>query len=747
MPTRVLLQLRPLHLALCLALTALAGGVKAQTTQSDASADTSKSAAPSVHTLQAIVVKANPITVLAPSSAPLDVGQPTSVIDERFIRDSLRLNANYDDIIKYAPSVSVVSPEGPGLGKNEGISIRGFRDGQFNVTFDGIPFGNVSDLHHTTSAYFSNHILGQAEIDRGPGSADTIGNATFGGTVALRTITPSPIAGVTPYLTFGSWNTRAGGVQFDSGTVGNTRATADFSRESSDTYLTYTNDRRDHAFVKSVSQLGAHTELSFVASYNHETQNTAQGATLAEIAQYGPSYGLNDNPQTQGYYRYNPASYYSSFVYAELGTLLGGWRLNDKLYRISFNHHYIEGSDGSSDNPAANGVTLYDASGKKVASYPTDVPGKFAQSRFSGLGNVLRLGRDLGPGTLLTGMWLEHLDGFQMKAPLDLTRGGMPTGSKYGTIYTYNLDNTQDTAQPYLQYDWNIDDAWTLTGGVRYAYLKRELDALYNKSKPPAPLQTSQSYHATLPSLELKYMPGEHWSAYAQVAKGSLAPPINVVETSSSVPLKPEQTTNYQAGYAWQSDRWSLGADVYYIDFSNYISTTEVSTNAGKQEIYVNGGGAIYKGIETELTYALTTQLSLYGNATLNRAQYKNTTVSLAMTPRSTAALGLIYGKGIGYYGSVMAKYVGSQFGVDNSKGVFANAIPIGAYTSVDLAAGYRTLHGPWGSKEMTISIDINNLFNRHNIIGYAGTQDYGDAPLFWSLAGRGVFVDFSIKL
>jgi len=225
-----------------------------------ADADASRGLAPinsndGTRELAPISVHANAVDTLAPSAAPLDATQPTSVIDERFIRDGLRFNANFDDIIKYAPSVTVTSPEGPGLGKNEGISIRGFQDGQFNITFDGIPFGDASDLHHTTSAYFNNHVLGQAEIDRGPGGGSTIGNATFGGTVGLRSRDPSDVPGITPYLTIGSWNTRAGGVSADEQLGEHTKLFADVSKESSDTYLKGTDDKREHIFVKTITEI------------------------------------------------------------------------------------------------------------------------------------------------------------------------------------------------------------------------------------------------------------------------------------------------------------------------------------------------------------------------------------------------------------------------------------------------------------------------------------------------------------
>lgn len=209
-----------------------------------------------IHELQAIVVVGNTVNKLAPSAPPLEAAQPTSIIDERFIRDSLRMDSTYDDIIKYSPSVTVTSPEGPGLGKNEGTSIRGFQDGQFNVTFDGIPFGNPADLHHSTSAYFSNHVLKQVQIDRGPGGGSTIGNATFGGTVALRTRTPDAVSGFTPYLTLGSWGYHAEGLAVDEKLGERTGLFADFSTQKGETFLKGTDDNRQHAFVKLVNRIG-----------------------------------------------------------------------------------------------------------------------------------------------------------------------------------------------------------------------------------------------------------------------------------------------------------------------------------------------------------------------------------------------------------------------------------------------------------------------------------------------------------
>jgi iron complex outermembrane recepter protein len=703
------------------------------------------------HDLAPISVHANAVDTLAPSAAPLDAVQPTSVIDERFIRDGLRFNANFDDIIKYAPSVTVTSPEGPGLGKNEGISIRGFQDGQFNITFDGIPFGDASDLHHTTSAYFNNHVLGQAEIDRGPGGGATIGNATFGGTVALRSRDPSDVPGITPYLTIGSWNTRAGGVSADEQIGEHTRLFADISKESSDTYLKGTDDRREHVFIKSITQLGEATELTFVTSYNREHQNTVQGATMQEIDEYGWRYGLGDDPALQTYKGYNNAAYYSSFTYIGLTSRIGEWDVDDKVYLNTFDHWARKTTDASDDNPLDNGVTFYDAKGKKLKKVAADVPGKLSDSGFHAFGDVLRLARELGPGELQTGVWLERNLDARYQYPLDMTTG-MQTGTKYGPLYNYQLNDRTDTVQPYLQYDWHVTDDFTLAPGVRYSQVTRQLDAVLNKVSPPVPSYAEATYHATLPSLSAHEKLSDEWSAYAQAAKGFLAPPINVIEVNGSQGLKPEQTTNYQLGTAYATRQFTFGADVYYIDFSNYLAATQVATSSGNETAYVNAGGAIYKGAEAEATYALTQTLSLYGNASYNRATYKNSSVQVAATPKVTAALGVLYSSPLGYFGSLMGKFAGRQYGADNTtdangNSVFANSQPIGGYFSADAALGYRADHGPWGAKGYSISLDINNLFNVHKITGYAGTQSVSGAPLFFGLPGRGVFLDLSVKL
>jgi iron complex outermembrane receptor protein len=121
----------------------------------------------------------------APSQASLVASEPQSIISNEFIQNNLSPTANYIDIMALTPSVWTVDPNGPGLMENIATFIRGFQDGQFNVTFDGIPWGDSNDFTHHSTSYFMAQDIGTVVVDRGPGNAATLGDATFGGTVAV----------------------------------------------------------------------------------------------------------------------------------------------------------------------------------------------------------------------------------------------------------------------------------------------------------------------------------------------------------------------------------------------------------------------------------------------------------------------------------------------------------------------------------------------------------------------------------
>jgi iron complex outermembrane receptor protein len=209
------------------ALSALAAAVTlcTQTARADAAGGADQSG----QSLDPVIVTAQHLSgpQLAPSQGSLVATQPQSIVGGDYIQYNDAPASNYTDIIKLTPSVWTVDPNGPGLMENLGTSIRGFQDGQFNVTFDGIPWGDSNDFTHHSTSYFVASDIGNVVVDRGPGNAATVGDATFGGTVYVQSADPKHTQEVTANLSFGSFKTQVEGVRYDTGDVsqwGGTRA-------------------------------------------------------------------------------------------------------------------------------------------------------------------------------------------------------------------------------------------------------------------------------------------------------------------------------------------------------------------------------------------------------------------------------------------------------------------------------------------------------------------------------------------
>src|SRR6202142_3626254 len=174
-----------------------------------------------------VAVTAKALHDSVPSQGSLVATQPQSIVSGDFIHNNDAPMANYTDIIKFTPSVWTVDPNGPGLAENLGTSIRGFQDGQFNVTFDGIPWGDSNDFTHHSTSYFMAQDIGNVVVDRGPGNAGTVGRATFGGTVYGQSADPKKTQGFTTLVSYGSFDTWLVGGGYDTGEIsdwGGTRA-------------------------------------------------------------------------------------------------------------------------------------------------------------------------------------------------------------------------------------------------------------------------------------------------------------------------------------------------------------------------------------------------------------------------------------------------------------------------------------------------------------------------------------------
>ncbi len=709
----------------------------------------------------------------APTRGSLSETQPTSVISQRFVQKTMPGTVNYSDILNLSPSASSTDEQGPGLTESKHVQLRGFQDGQYNVTFDGIPFGDSNDFTHHSTTFFMNNDVGETIVDRGPGTASTVGNATFGGTVAIVSKDPLPARTITAYGTYGSYATYIGGMEGDTGTFANgATAFVDGEYAGSDTYNQNAKIQRSNVFAKYVQPLGSQFVLTAVAMYNATYQQYTSGGTLAQITQYGPTFGLSTNPLSQNSNKYQTDHYVTDFEYIDLrGKLAGGWTLDSKIYTYAYYHHSLNGIDpldcGNNACVAVNTVDL----GKKILAGATSttnasglvVPGQYKFNTYRSFGTISRAQKDFDvfniSGDVKVGFWYDHQSNTRalidqnLYANVDL----LPAAGSTEPIERLMHDQL-DTFQPYIQLDLHPIPGLTVSPGVKYDYFKRNINAPVNQ-KTLSPLGYEAVYSEPVPSLNINYSVTPDLSVYAQYAKGFLAPNLNVLYSTNPAEstLNPQTTDNYQAGVVYQSAKFSGDADFYYIPFGNLIASQKVNGVS----VFFNGGGAIYKGFEGEGTYVVGHGFSLYANGSVNTANYAGTGGHnhVAETPQATAAAAILYDDGT-FNASITDKWTGGKFGTDsNAK---ANTVSrtnpynlywFDPYNIVNLSAGVDVPRGWHNAPPIKLTLNIDNLTDQTQIYDYSGVTSGVTTPaipaqeIVYTLPGRSIFVNVSIPI
>ncbi len=692
---------------------------------------------------------------LAPSRAPLEAAQPTSVVGRSFIDNSTIPSQNYDELVKFTPSLSNIQPAGPVSQQNYGESIRGFQYNQFNTTFDNLVLpGTVSTFAPQSAVYFTSHDLGSVTVDRGPGTASTIGYATFGGTLALYSKQPADVFGAEAYSTFGSFGEQLYGLEVDSGAqpaLGGGRGFIDLSRLQTGAYLTGVTTNRSNAFGKWEQPLGDNTLLTFVGMYNNSTGDTAYGSTLAQLAKYGPDYGLNNDPHSQDYSGYNFDRYDTDFEYVRIASALGGgWNVEETVYTDSYFRSGTQGADpnGTTPNIEPGGTKAY-VNGVRI-NPSDDVPGLSKHNDFRDWGSVTRVTKDTEFGQLRVGAWFDYISNGVYRTRIDLSAGDVGYATKStGSPFNQQYHNRLVTAQPFIEFAWTPLPGLTITPGVKYSSVTRELDTSILGSTPAG--ETNATYNKAQWSVDAHYAITKHWTAYFQAAKGFLAPPLSTLETAVPAAIQPEETTNYQLGTAYQRDRLALSGDVYYIPFDNYIAS--LTEPAGT--LYFDEGSALYRGVEAEGTYTIGGGVSFYGNGSFNDARFSNG-VHIYQAPQNTASGGFIFSRhGVfrdhdTVYGSLLVKEIGKQYGLNGQTAAGRPTVSyaIQPYQTLDFAVGYTfPFTGPiLGQHKIRLGLNLYNLTNDHSLIAYAGATASG-TPLFWTDPGLSGFVSLSVSL
>ena len=684
---------------------------------------------------------------LAPQGNLLEASSARTEISNAVMTNFMAPVADFAEVIQQAPGAFSLNPNGIGLGQGKSY-FRGFADGQYTITFDGIPFEDTNSPTHHSWASFPSQWISSTDFDRSPGQASDFGPTNFGGSINLKSPELQADPDIRGSFSYGSFNTRLYSLDVESGLFGPGKKESvlfNVNAMTSDGYQTFNLQQRDAGYGKFQHRFSERSSLSLyggVVDIWNNTPNTTN-PTRGQVAQFGDNYLMDNTPLLANgtpdpyYYKYNTYHVQTDFEYAAFTTDLGGgWKFDTKAYTTRYwNKQFYQ-----------NGGTV-----NLSTSKPSGVD---KLNGYRHAGDTAILSWESKYGVFRTGAWYDwaYTDRYQLPSNI-LTQQDTPLGNFHEHFITQSF-------QPFAEFEWHTAPRLVITAGIKAADYNMSLNQYQDNGKTvgclggvastypasagvfagaPSCIGGAQfvthsiNYNNWLPTLTARYRILGQWSVYGQFAEGSVIPPSNVFDVPGGnvlTPPKPTVAKTYQTGSVLKLNRVTLDLDAYYIHFQNgYDSFTDPTT---LEPVFVSTGPSNTRGIEGEVNVALKYGLSVYGNFSVGSAKYQtgpnypNGGEWVANAPSNTQGasvlwqhrnwdVGLTY-KRIGTYyndnGSLNYKINGISipYPVDQ-------AIKIDPFDLTDIFINY-TLKGSSHLRGTKIQLAINNVANSHNITG-----------------------------
>jgi iron complex outermembrane receptor protein len=396
-----------------------------------------------------IIVLGSHTAQAAPISTSLTTTQPQSAISRDFI-DNANAASDFNELIALTPSVSITGTgNGLGFGETKAV-IRGFQDGEYNVTYDSIPFADTNNPTHHSTAFFPSDTIETIVVDRGPGNASQLGQATYGGNLNMYSRGVSDKMGAQVEGLLGNWNSAIGRFEIQSGKIDKLNGAkfvlaGQFLR--SDGALTNSPVNSKNLFFKGVVPIGEHNTLTVLSTYNRNfyyqsdvlkgatcgvptsglvsgsaTLKASNCAATSNIGQYGLNYGMGSDPTKQDYWKYNRTDKTTDFSYLRLQSELGsGFSMDNRAYMYGYTNNTLSGNTTTVVTGFTGAGTA--ASPYKAVTAPNDVPGYNKLNKYRVLGYIGQVDYTFKYGKVKVGGWYEHAKSWRHTWDFDWTTG------------------------------------------------------------------------------------------------------------------------------------------------------------------------------------------------------------------------------------------------------------------------------------------------------------------------------------
>ena len=717
-----------------------------------------------VEQLQEVVVKG----VRAQKNAPYAVANIKKVKLDDFSKTGKELPI----LFAQTPGVMAWSENGLGTGTTY-MRIRGAGDSRINVTLDGVPLNSPEDqcvFWANMNSYGS--LLGSVQIQRGVGTS-TNGDGAFGGTVALSSATPLQTPGLEISGSYGSFNTFNVGGKFSTGLLWNHLIFDGAYHEThTDGFIDGTSGRSG-SYYGGLTWIGDNFQIRYKNIGNFEKTGQAwNGVTAGDNdmslmdGTYGIATGIKDykDMYDAGLGKYN--SLYEYLTYDADGNfakdangnyITARYQMGDGTYwdkttdNFWQNHNILSAAWNISEHWTTTaslhytygygyykefrpnnklskfGMTAADADGKNIKK--TDFVRKKGLSQNT-YGLVWNLNYHDDTWDVIGGLSLQNFDGnhfgYVTYAANDIVRQKYLSGGDY---QYYDSDAHKLDGNVFLKAAYHISDQWDVFADMQYRHVGYKTDGINDKFYAEGSSYYNQRLDITEKYDFLNPKAGFSWTQdghriYCSVAMSHREPERNNFTDNGSYPFpKAESLMDYELGYTFDSDIFRLGANVYYMDYTDqFVQTGQVSDIGEK--LTTNIKDSYRLGVELQAAVAPTPWLTIEGNAALSKNKvkdfdevvedwdngsqtihYDNST--LAFSP-STILNGFVTLHHQGWQAVWHTNFVSRQY-LDNTENA-DRSLP--CYSASDVSLSY-TLKPKKVMKEAIFGLNFNNVFNR----------------------------------
>lgn len=638
-------------------------------------------------------------------------------------------------LLQMTPSLVATSDAGAGMGYTS-MRVRGTDGTRINVTINGVPINNP-ESHRV---YWVNmpdlaSSLNSVQVQRGAGTS-TNGAAAFGASINMLTDLPSDDGYAELAGAYGSYGSHRESIRVGSGLLKDHWSfDARISHLGSDGYI-------DRASVDLWSYFGqaayrsANTTVRLVAfGGKEETYMAWDYASLEDMERYGRRYnpcGLYTDDDGNPAFYPDQKDHYTQHHFQ----LLLYQRLTDNL-RLNVGLHYTKDFGYYTQLKTERSLIEYGLepylNSEEVLIKKSDlVRDKYLANRFGGGTFSLNYRQGRVNATLGGAVNRFHGDHYGNVTWVRNYIGPINPDQRY-----YDFIGRKTDANIYGRATVDISRTLSAFADLQYRHIHYTIDGdadYWDYSiNAPAPLAFARNWDFFNPKAGVNFESGAH-RAFASWSVAHKEPTSdNFTNARPHEYPRAERLFDYEAGYTFSHSLFSLGLNLYYMDYKDQLVLTGQLSDTGNPQS-TNVDRSYRMGIELQGALQPLKWFDWQWGLTLSRNRIRNFIeviyeeeyanpifidcgdTPIAFSPDVTFNNAFNFHVA-GFDASLQSQYVGKQY-MNNAR---SEAALLKAYFVSNLHLGY-TFRGLLGMKSLRVGLSVNNIFNeKYCNNGYAG--------------------------